>query len=84
MTTNEDIIRALGQIEGKVDSVHSILDQHLKDDTQRFNGVEVDHQRLIKRIGTVEKKQHWLAGVGSALIAIPTVIWGYIKLNGGS
>jgi UTP-glucose-1-phosphate uridylyltransferase len=36
-------------------------------------------RELDNRISTVEKKQNWILGVGSAIVFAGTAIWGVLK-----
>lgn len=68
MTTNADIYRAIGQLEGKVDAF--IKQMAVADD--RTNGIET-------RVRKVEGRQYWLAGVGAAFGMIAGAFGVHIK-----
>lgn len=57
----DDINRALGQIEGKLDAF--IKQMEIQDDRA---------SKLESRVRSVENKQYWLAGVGTSIGAFIT------------
>ena len=66
MTIDASPERALGRIEGKLDSLVGALDAHLH-----------AHEGLDSRLLKLENKQHWYAGIASAIGAALGVISGH-------
>jgi len=74
MSTNDDIMRALGNIEGKVDG----LEQHWKDvkhDAEvKDKQVELDHQKVLARINRIENKQSWFTGLVTVSVGVASFL----------
>ena len=64
---SDEIQRALGRVEGKLDSLIATMKDHLADDSRNFAEVNA-------RIGRVERKVYWFPGawaaVGAAVAAM--------------
>lgn len=63
----EELHRAVGRIEGKLDTViESLATRNARDDA---------HDAVVdKRVGAVEKKQAWYSGAAAAVGAIVAVL----------
>lgn len=55
----EEVQRALGRIEGKMDALLLTLQQHIKDDERQFDAIEI-------RMSRVERKIYWFSGAWAA------------------
>ena len=79
MSTNNEIIRAIGKLEGKCDQIIGALDKHYNrmnriDKDIKMLGSSFDEEitRLETRVGHLEKKQYVIltiaAGLGSLIM----------------
>ena len=59
----DKIILLLGQLDGKVGSLRDTFDGHITDDTIRFGKIEIDLQKI-------NKKMNWGSGFASGVGAI--------------
>jgi archaellum component FlaC len=66
MSSNDDILRALGRVEGKIDSITIAL----KDHTDRMNRIDEDIENVEKRVGNLERKQYAILTIASIIGAI--------------
>jgi hypothetical protein len=64
MTENIELQRAVGRIEGKLDSFIAKLDAG-----------DSRHESAEKRIGAVERKQAWYAGAAATVGAIAAYVF---------
>jgi hypothetical protein len=69
MSSNDDILRAIGRLEGKVDHLVQDLITH----TGRMNRIDSHIEKQDERIRTLEKKQY-------AVIAVATFLGSMISL----
>ena len=67
MSIEQSIQRDLGRIEGKIDQF--IRQMGIQDDrfSAQMAAQDVRHDRLEKRVRTVENRQHWYAGAAAAV-----------------
>lgn len=64
---SDEIQRAVGRIEGKLDSLLETMKAHVADDDRNFADVNA-------RIGKIEKKVYWFTGAWAAVGAFATYI----------
>jgi hypothetical protein len=85
MSTDNEVMRLLGQIDGKLDSVVKNLDRHIDDDVRRFSDVYgklEEHAEQISRAKGAKAMLLWLVGGGAA--AIGAFVSMVVKAKGGS
>jgi hypothetical protein len=61
---NNEIHRALGRLEGKMDSILTTVSEAAVTSATRHKEFHEKHEELDGRLRTVENKLNWYAGVG--------------------
>ena len=73
MVDDSDLHRALGRMEGKLDTLAMLMQDHVKKDTQDFAAVH-------ERVNRLSAKQNYMlgaaAGVGAAVSAVIAFVKG--------
>jgi hypothetical protein len=64
MTTSDDLMLAIGRLEGKVDSVLATMNRH---------GEEL--QRLDQRIRKLEQSKSWMLGAAAVVGAVSSLFF---------
>lgn len=62
MNTELDLVRALGKIEGKLDTLTLMMTGHVEADSRQFAALDL-------KIGSVTRGQNWLLGLGAGIAA---------------
>lgn len=74
MSTDPELMRAIGRLEGKLDATHESVNE-LRD--ALFDGPD----SVEGRVSSLERKQAWLWGAGSIVVAFFTTVAGYFGLG---
>lgn len=85
MSTDHEVLKLLGRIDGKLDSVVENLNRHIDDDVRRFSDV---YEKLEKQADQISQAKGakamllWLVSGGAA--AIGAAVSFLMKAKGGS
>lgn len=68
-----DVVHSLGKIEGKLDTLAVMMQNHVEGDTKQFFD-------LNAKVDKINRKQSWMVGVGSGVVAAVTSVIAFLKV----
>jgi tetrahydromethanopterin S-methyltransferase subunit G len=79
MAAGNGVQRSLGQIEGKLDSLMSVVNEHTRRQDVRLDSIDIKIANVAdtanKRLTKVENKVHWWSGAAMTIGATIGVVF---------
>ncbi len=66
----DDLQRALGRLEGQMQSIIKMLEQN-----------KADHDKMERRVAHLESKFNWAAGVGAVIVFLAPLLYHFVGIK---